>query len=125
MSSGPLILCIDDNVTALRVRRLVLEHNGYRVLSSAESGEGFNLFAAHPVDLVITDHLLREDTTAELIHRMKQLKPEVPVMLLSGAADIPDIPEIDTFVSKLEPTEQILSKIASVLANPHGLRRAA
>jgi CheY-like chemotaxis protein len=124
MSMGPLILCIDDNQTALRVRRLVLERNGYRVLTATDGDEGFDLFIANPVDLVITDHLLREGTAAGVVHRMKQLKPEVPVMLFSGAAEVPDIEDMDMFVSKLEPTEQVLSKIASLLAGPQA-RRAA
>ncbi len=125
MPSGPLILCIDDNQTALRVRRLVLERTGYRVLTATDADEGLDLFLGHPVDLVITDHLLNQDTAAELIHRMKQLKPEVPVMLFSGAADVPEIHDMDLFVSKLEPTEQVLSKIAALLAGAPNARRAA
>jgi CheY-like chemotaxis protein len=124
MPTGPLILCIDDNEIALRIRRLVLERNGYRVLTSTEMAKGFDLFASHPVDLVITDHLLNESTAAELIHRMKQVKPEVPVMLFSGAAEVPEIEGMDMFVSKLEPTEVVLSKIACLLAGPN-LRHAA
>ncbi len=125
MSPGPLILCIDDNQTALRVRRLVLERNGYRVLTATDADEGYDLFVTQPLDLVITDQLLKEGSTAELVHRMKQLKPAVPVMLFSGAAEIPDIGEIDIFVSKLEPTEQVLSKIASLLFGLPPTGRAA
>ncbi len=115
MQTGPLILCLDENDTALRMRRLVLEHAGYRVLFATELAEAFCFFAANPVELVITEYVLRDGPAADVIQRMKQLKPRVPIMLLSGAIEWPEIRGVDMFVSKLEPTEEVLEKIASLI----------
>jgi CheY-like chemotaxis protein len=115
MQTGPLILCLDENETALRVRRLVLEQAGYRVLFATELAEGFYFFAADPVELVITEYLLRDGPAADVILRMKQLKPKVPIMLLSGAIEWPELRDVDMFVSKLEPTEDVLKTIAFLI----------
>jgi len=82
-----LILCVDDDRAGLTSRSLVLCGAGYDVLT-AECGEaGLRLFREHAVDLVITDHFLPDLQGDELIASMKRLKPEVPVILLTGSLD--------------------------------------
>ena len=49
------ILCIVDDATALEVRTLALEHNGYLVLGASSATEGMALFWTHPVELVLLD----------------------------------------------------------------------
>ncbi len=115
MQTGPLILCLDENETALRLRRLVLEHAGYRVLFATDLSEAFDLFVANPVELVITEYLLRDGPSADVTLRIKQLKPKVPIMLLSGAIEWPEIRGVDMFVSKLEPTEEVLEKVSLLI----------
>ena len=39
----PLILCIDDAEIALRVRKLLLGHEGYAVLTATSAEEGLEL----------------------------------------------------------------------------------
>ncbi len=125
MQKGPLILCLDDNERALRLRRLVLEHVGYRVLCSTDMAQGFRLLACNTIDMVITECLLRDGPAAQVIQRMKQLKPQIPIMLLSGAIEWPKIRGVDRFVSKLEPTEEVLEKVASmIMVRASGLPRA-
>ena len=72
---------------------------------TANSGEeGLELFTQHPVELVIADHYLSEKTGAEIAKEMKELKPEVPILILSAAAERPDGLEfVDGFVPKGEP----------------------
>ena len=113
----PLILCIDDDDISLRVRKFLLASVGFNVLT-ANSGEGgFELFKQHPIELVIADHFLTDKTGTEIAREMKELKPEVPILIISAAAEKPDgIEFADGFVAKGEPPQLVLDTIAHLLA---------
>ena len=113
----PLILCIDDDDLSLRVRKFLLASVGFNVLT-ANSGEGgFELFKQYPIELVIADHFLTDKTGTEIAKEMKELKPDVPILILSAAAEKPDgIEFADGFVPKGEPPQLVLDTIAKLLA---------
>jgi len=85
----PLILCIDDADITLRVRKLLLASEGYSVLTASSGEEGLEVFKKNPVDLVIADHFLSDKTGTEIAREMKQLKPEVPILIMSAALEKP------------------------------------
>ena len=112
----PLVLCIDDAEIALRVRKLLLDGAGYRVLTAKSAEEGLRLFREHPVDLVIADHYLSATTGTEIAKQMKQLKPEVPILIFSAAAEqLPGLEFANGFLSKGESPDALLSSVASLL----------
>ena len=113
----PLILCIDDDDISLRVRKILLGSAGFHVLTANSGEDGLAIFTQHPVELVIADHYLSEKTGAEIAKEMKELKPEVPILILSAAAERPDGLEfVDGFVPKGEPPYVVLDTIARLLA---------
>lgn len=115
-SIHPLVLCIDDAEIALRVRKLVLANAGYRVLTAASGEEGLDLFKENPVELVIADHFLSNKTGLEIAAEMKELKPEVPILIVSAAAEPPSGMEFsDGFLSKGEGPDALLDAIAGML----------
>ncbi len=110
------VLCIDDEPVALKMRTLVLEHEGYRVLAASSADEALNLFASENIDLVLSDHLLRETTGAQIAAKIKMMKPNVPVVLISGLPDRPEGAEnVDAFISKGSDVEEVLRTIRSML----------
>lgn len=114
----PLVLCIDDAEVALRVRKLLLASAGYLVLTAASGEEGLELFKQHPVDLVIADHFLSDKTGVETAGEMKQLKSEVPILIVSAASEEPaGIEFADGFLSKGEGPDVLLDTIANLLKN--------
>ena len=115
-ASHPLVLCIDDAEVALRIRKLLLTGAGYRVLTAASAEEGLASFKANPVELVIADHFLSGRSGAEIAAEMKQLKPEVPILIVSAAAEAPPGLEYsDGFLSKGEGPDALLDAIAGLL----------
>lgn len=112
----PLILCIDDAHVALRVRKLVLASAGYAVLTAASGEEGLELFRQYPVELVIADHFLSAKTGTEIAKEMKELKPEVPILIVSATVDEPSgIEFADGFLPKGDSPEVLLTTIGRLL----------
>ncbi|HTV64862.1 MAG TPA: response regulator [Bryocella sp.] len=117
-SRQPLVLCIDDAEVALRVRKLLLANAGYRVLTASSGEEGLQLFRENPVELVIADHFLSDKSGLEIAGEMKELKPKVPILIVSAASEPPSEVEFcDGFLSKGEGPEALLEAIAGLLGN--------
>jgi CheY-like chemotaxis protein len=113
----PLILCIDDAEVALRVRKLLLGGEGYNVLAANSGEEGLEVFKQNSVELVIADHFLSGKLGTEMAREMKELKPEVPILIISAALEKPDGLEFaDGFLAKAEPPTVLLDTIAHLLA---------
>jgi CheY-like chemotaxis protein len=114
----PLVLCVDDAEVALRVRKLLLTGAGYRVLTAASGEEGLTAFKENPIELVIADHFLTDKSGAEIAAEMKQLKPEVPILIVSAASEPPPGLEFsDGFLSKGEGPDALLDAIARLLGH--------
>ena len=114
----PVILCVDDDPTALFVRRLLLSTAGYAVLTASGVEAAQGLFDCNHVDLVITDHLLPDGTGAELVLQMKRVRPEMPAVLLTAWGDMPQGYEhADRLLSKGMTPEDFLREVASLLSN--------
>jgi CheY-like chemotaxis protein len=116
-ATHPLILCIDDADIALRVRKLLLGHEGYNVLTASSGEDGLELFRQNPIELVIADHFLSGKTGIEIAREMKELRPEVPILIMSAAIDKPEGMEFaDGFLAKGESPDVLLDTIAELLA---------
>ena len=108
---------MDDEQTGLTARRLLLSIAGYTVLTATSGNAALRLFRCNHVDLVITDHLLPDFPGAELASRMKQLKPEVPVVLLTGLVDPPvGFEHADLLLTKGMTPQEFLAEIAKLVS---------
>ncbi|MHB1700732.1 MAG: response regulator [Acidobacteriaceae bacterium] len=118
-NTATLVLCIDDETLGLKVRRMVLEHAGYQVLTASSGEEGLEVFAANPVELVVLDYAMPGLTGGEVAARMRQIKPEVPIILLSAYVDLgPEVASlVDTYMVKGIGAAALLAALASILAN--------
>jgi PAS domain S-box-containing protein len=110
------ILCIDDEAAGLRLRSTLLRQQGFTVLTAGSAEEALASYRATPVDIVVSDHLLGRQTGTEMAREMKRLRPEVPILILSGTTEIPaDIAVADAFISKLDGPERLISLVRELL----------
>jgi CheY-like chemotaxis protein len=117
MCKKETILCVDDEENQLAVRKLVLESKGYAVLTAPSGQQALALLAQHPVDLVLSDHLMPGLTGAELARQIKAEKPELPVILISAVNEMPaDAANADLFMSKLDGPIVMCENIAAMLS---------
>ena len=116
--SRKLLLCVDDRATSLEVRKLILEREGYEVLTASDGVAGLELFAARAVDLVVLDYNMPGLNGAVVAERMRTLKPDVPVIMLSAYFEPPaDAAKlVDAYIAKGQNPRVLLEQI-SLLVN--------
>jgi len=83
-----VVLCIDDDPDFLHALRIMLERNGY-VVVSADSGEnGIRAYRRGPPDAILVDLMMEEvDAGVTLVKELKALGNTAPVYILSSASD--------------------------------------
>ena len=118
MSWKPLILCVDDTPSMLEGVKMLLEGNGYRVLTATNGKDAVQVFTSHSVDLVLLDYYMPEMNGGMAAVRMKDSKPDVPVALLSSDECLPsrDLEVVDCFIPKSEPIVSLLEKVDYLLS---------
>lgn len=82
MRPKKIILCIDDNEQELSVTKFMLHTNGYKVFGALNPQEAIAILAATPVDLVLAVQLMANTSGTQLVGRLKQMAPQVPMILL-------------------------------------------
>ena len=114
----PVILCVDDTPSILEGEKILLEENGYRVLTATNGKEAVQAFTSHSVDLVLLDYHMPEMNGGMAAVHMKDSKPDVPVALLSGDERLPpdDLEAVDCFMPKSEPISSFLETVESLLS---------
>jgi two-component system, cell cycle sensor histidine kinase and response regulator CckA len=83
---GPcVILLVDDEDMVRQVTRRWLELGGLEVLTAADGAEALAIAERTPrLDLVITDMQMPNMGGRALADRLASLRPELPVLLISG-----------------------------------------
>jgi CheY-like chemotaxis protein len=115
--SAPTILCIDDETLGLRIRKTVLEHAGYRVLTAEDGATGLDLFRGNAVDGVVLDYYMPEMDGGVVAETMRRERPDVPIMLLSAYINLPaeTIALVDVTLLKGEGPQELLEKLRQML----------
>ncbi len=83
------ILVVEDDPSLRAVASRILRSRGYRVIEARDGVEALDAVArrAPPVDLVLSDVVLPAIGGAELLRRLHETDPELPVVLVSGYTD--------------------------------------
>jgi CheY-like chemotaxis protein len=111
MPSKPFtILCIDDEEPGLKVRRILLETAGHRVLTALSGREGIEIFQSENVDAVILDYWMAGMNGVATAREIKRLKRSVPIIILSAYGTLLDetLGVADVWIRKGEEDPQYL-----------------
>ena len=86
MNSAKIILVVDDEALVCRMITALLESHGYVVETATGGHEAAELFKRQPesIALLLTDLAMPGSTGIELIRKVKSIKPELPVVAMSG-----------------------------------------
>ncbi|MBX5141944.1 hybrid sensor histidine kinase/response regulator [Rhizobium sp. L9] len=87
---GLRIVAVDDDGLVLMNTTLMLEDLGHTVFEAMAGPEALDILRKEPVDLVICDHAMPRMTGAQLAEAIRSEWPEMPIILATGYADLPD-----------------------------------
>jgi CheY-like chemotaxis protein len=116
------ILFVDDDEKLTFSSQRILEKLGYKVTTAMSGKEALDIFKDAPqaYDLVITDMTMPLMTGKELITRIWNLNPEIPVFLCTGYSEklSPDEAQsmgINEYIFKPLDWEELTTKIKNTL----------
>jgi PAS domain S-box-containing protein len=91
------ILLVDDEDVILQSLKRALERMGYTAAACSEPGGALDLFRKDPgaYDLVITDMTMPRMTGLDLGKEIKEIRPDVPVILCTGFSDLIDEKDVE------------------------------
>jgi CheY-like chemotaxis protein len=111
------ILCVDDEETPRTLRKLILQKQGYQVVTAASGAEALELLNREDFNLVLSDQMMPGMTGTELTKSVKAMRPTMPVILISGVNEIPeDANYADRFISKVGGPELLFKTVIDVLS---------
>lgn len=93
---SPNILLVDDNKLGLAARKVVLEELGYQITTAGSGPDGLKRFAEIEFELLITDYKMPRMSGVQLIEKVREKSPTLPIILLSGFADTLGLDEENT-----------------------------
>lgn len=103
-ASLPRLLVVDDDPGQWDLLRIFLSSKGFSVTVAPGPLEALDKLEQLPIELVISDVRMPTMTGLEMLHRIRQTRPSLPVLLVTAYADIRDAVEAmrDGAVSYLE-----------------------
>jgi DNA-binding NtrC family response regulator len=90
----PVILLAEDELQIRKVFRLILERDGYRVLTACDGAEALAVSRAFPgaIQLLLTDVDMPKMDGPTLWGRLSHERPETKVLLMSGHIAVREFP---------------------------------
>ena len=108
---------MSDQEVVLHIRKLLLEHEGYRVLTAAGENAAIQLLrTAEPVDLALLDYSAAD--AQPVVAAIRKIKPGLRLVVISFS---PNFPEnltglVDGWVSKTRSPDVLLRRIEQLLS---------
>jgi len=87
------ILIVDDEEHVRGSIKMLLEFEGYQILTASNGQEALDLLQQEDFDLVISDVRMPKMTGLDLLHHIKKMNPLLPVMMITAHATVDDVIE--------------------------------
>jgi two-component system cell cycle sensor histidine kinase/response regulator CckA len=115
------VLVVEDEEQVRDVAARFLRRAGYEVATAADAGAALGvLTSAGPFDLVLTDSAMPGMRGEELATEITRIQPGLPVILMSGYADLErpaTSAPVASFVQKPFTMAALLAEVSRVLAS--------
>jgi CheY-like chemotaxis protein len=85
---GGIVLVVDDDPNAREIAVTFLREAGYVVEEAGDGPEARDILAARPVCLALVDCAMPMMSGSEFVHLARQIQPDLPVVYVTGVADM-------------------------------------
>lgn len=114
------ILVVEDDSKIARLLELELKHAGYAVMVATDGRTGLERALADEVDLVLLDVMLPQMSGLEVVRRLKEERPLLPVLMVTARGDRYDKVSgldlgADDYITKPFEIEEVLARIRAFL----------
>jgi len=123
LRGSEMVLLVEDEESVRGLARTILKRSGYRVLEAKGPGEAIVLLEknAAQIDLLLTDVVMPGLSGRELVERLRQVKPALRVLFMSGYTDDTvlrhGVLESEmSFIQKPLLPEKLLTKVREALS---------
>jgi PAS domain S-box-containing protein len=123
--TGELILVVDDEEVIRRTAKSMLDRHGYRVLVAEDGLRGVELFqvSSDKIAVVILDMTMPVMGGEEALRRLKEIRPNVKVLLSSGYNESEAIRRfagkgLAGFLQKPYTSSALSAKLRAILKDP-------
>jgi len=82
------VIIADDDPDVLKFTSLLLDKRGYSTFPCGSAGEALEVLQKNKIDVVLTDIMMPEISGIELLERIHSIDPDIPVILITGFADL-------------------------------------
>jgi PAS domain S-box-containing protein len=90
LTQAPLvILAVDDDDLVLTNTAGMLEDLGHTVFRAGSAADALRMLEQSRIDMVVTDHAMPGMTGAQLADAIEQAYPHLPVIIITGFAELP------------------------------------
>ena len=124
------LLVVDDEPSIAQMITTILARLGYRVETKMNPNQAVELFRSQAgcIDMVITDMTMPQMTGVQLFEKLKQIRPDIPVIICTGHSDRIDEKRaarlgVDAYLMKPVTSRKIAATIRKILDDRK--RRAA
>jgi CheY-like chemotaxis protein len=104
------VIVVDDEAIAAMALAHFLNRRGYRASTAANGLQALDLHAADPADAIITDVRMPRVDGAELVRRLHEDSPDLPIIVVTG------------YMSFLDEEETLRLGASLILKKPVSLR---
>lgn len=128
MPPSSTILIIDDEANLRRSLALIMQKSGYSVTTAGTAQEAFQFLQAGAYDLVFLDLKMPDVNGMELLPQIRNLYPEMPVLILTAHATLESAMEAvrkgarDYLIKPIDPSH-ILTRVEEILDEQRQPRR--
>ena len=124
MGGSEGFLLVDDEANIVSMMTDMLKRLGYRITCRISSLEALELFKIQQdtFDLVITDLTMPNITGERLAKKIKQIRPDIPIIIYTGFSyridtNSPEAQYIDAYIHKPVIRRDLDAAIRTVLKN--------
>jgi CheY-like chemotaxis protein len=119
------VLVVEDEEGVRSLIKKILQRNGYSILEAADDDTAVKLTLTHEgrIDLLVTDVVMPQTSGLSLADKLKEVRPELKVLFVSGFTDDATItsgllPPGTAFLQKPFTLSSLLTKVQDVMGLP-------
>ncbi|MDP3882579.1 MAG: response regulator [Candidatus Staskawiczbacteria bacterium] len=98
------ILIVEDDPNFVAILKQKFDSEGFVAITAQDGKEGLSAFDREKPDLVISDVLLPMDNGVDMVKKIKEKNPDVPVILLTNIKD----ESYTDIIKKLKKTDYLI-----------------